>query len=203
MKRAAFLLFVILSFYIAGLYRYPPLLVLSTAALLSFPLLFFLPRYLKRRLPVSRFGLYVSARYGAGQTVRKTPGADDRRPFDKGTEGRYYNTCTPYYSQRGAGLLFPAAGEVRYFEHQDMYTSERGDRKAFSCRWNGTEKCRMPVRRRRSPSIPVFRRSFFPDCRQVFDRLLQMLRFCGHMTGRRRTFRRSLLPPVFFPMPMP
>ena len=105
MKREAFLLFVILSFYIAGLYRYPPLLVLSTAALLSFPLLFFLPRYLKRRLlvepvrksetaqkeeemvcelrvrnmgrlPVSRFGLYVSARYGAGQTVRKTPGAD-------------------------------------------------------------------------------------------------------------------------------
>ncbi len=40
----------------------------------------------------------------------------------------------------------------------------------------------MPVRRRRSPSIPVFRRSFFPDCRQVFDRLLQMLRLCGHMT---------------------
>ena len=50
MKRAAFLLFVILSFYIAGLYRYPPLLVLSAAALLSLPILFFLPRYLKRRL---------------------------------------------------------------------------------------------------------------------------------------------------------
>ena len=50
MKRAVFLLFVILSFYIAGLYRYPPLLVLSTAALLSFPLLFALPRYLKKRL---------------------------------------------------------------------------------------------------------------------------------------------------------
>lgn len=131
MKRAAFLLFVILSLYIAGLYRYPPLLVLSMAALLSFPPLFFLPRYLKRRLPVSRFGLYVSARYGARQTVRKTPGADDRRPFDKGTEGRYYNTCTPYYSQRGAGLLFPAAGEVRYFEHQDMYTSERGGPESF------------------------------------------------------------------------
>lgn len=153
MKRAVFLLFVILSFYIAGLYRYPPLLVLSTAALLSLPLLFALPRYLKKRLlvepvrksetaqkeqelvcglcvrntgrlPVSRFGLRVSARYGAGQTVRKTPGADDRRPFDNGTEGRYYNTCTPYYSQRGAGLLFPAAGEVRYFEQQDMYIGE-------------------------------------------------------------------------------
>ena len=41
MKRAAFLLFVILSFYIAGLYRYPPLLVLSAAALLSLPILFF------------------------------------------------------------------------------------------------------------------------------------------------------------------
>ena len=98
MKRAVFLLFVILSFYIAGLYRYPPLLVLSTAALLSFPLLFALPRYLKKRLfvepvrksetaqkeqelvcglrvrntgklPVSRFGLRVSARYGAGQAA--------------------------------------------------------------------------------------------------------------------------------------
>ena len=94
MKRAAFLLFVILSFYIAGLYRYPPLLVLSAAALLSLPILFFLPRYQKRRLlvepvrksettqkeeemvcelhvrnagklPVSRFGLHISAWYGA------------------------------------------------------------------------------------------------------------------------------------------
>ncbi len=52
MKREAFLLFVILSFYIAGLYRHPPFLVLSTAALLSLLLLFFLPRYLKRRLLV-------------------------------------------------------------------------------------------------------------------------------------------------------
>ena len=105
MKRAAFLLFVILSFYIAGLYRYPPLLVLSAAALLSLPLLFFLPRHLKRRLlveqvrksetarkeeelvcelrvrntgrlPVSRFGLRVSAWYGDGQAVRKVSGAD-------------------------------------------------------------------------------------------------------------------------------
>ena len=40
MKRAAFLLFVILSFYVAGLYRYPPLLVLSMTALLSLLLLF-------------------------------------------------------------------------------------------------------------------------------------------------------------------
>ena len=105
MKRAAFLLFVILSFYIAGLYRYPPLLVLSAAALLSLPILFFLPRYLKRRLfvepvrksettqkeeelecellvrnegklPVSRFGLHISAWYGDGQAGRKGQGAD-------------------------------------------------------------------------------------------------------------------------------
>ena len=55
MKRAAFLLFVILSFYIAGLYRFPPLLVLSAAALLSLPILFFLPRYLKRRLFVVEY----------------------------------------------------------------------------------------------------------------------------------------------------
>ena len=105
MKRAAFLLFVILSFYIAGLYRYPPLLVLSAAALLSLPILFFLPRYQKRRLlvepvrksettqkeeemvcelhvrnrgklPVSRFGLHISAWYGDGQAGRKGQGAD-------------------------------------------------------------------------------------------------------------------------------
>ena len=105
MKRAAFLLFVILSFYIAGLYRYPPLLVLSAAALLSLPILFFLPRYLKRRLfvepvrksettqkeeelecelrvrnrgklPVSRFGLHINAWYGDGQAGRKGQGAD-------------------------------------------------------------------------------------------------------------------------------
>lgn len=97
MKKTAFLLFVILSFYIAGLYRYPPLLILSTAELLLLPLLFFLTRYFRRcisveparrsemaekeeelvceirvsnsgRLPVSRFGLRVGAWYDKSRT---------------------------------------------------------------------------------------------------------------------------------------
>lgn len=99
MKKAAFFLFVILSFYIAGLYRYPPLLVLSTGEILLLPLLFGLTRYFRRhisleparksetaekereidcelrvrnsgKLPISRFGVRVSAWYGVSRMHR-------------------------------------------------------------------------------------------------------------------------------------
>ncbi|HJA91552.1 MAG TPA: DUF58 domain-containing protein [Candidatus Eisenbergiella merdipullorum] len=97
MKRAVFLLFIIFSFSIAGLYRYPPLLVLSAAEILILPFLFCLTLYFRKhlhleparrsgtaekdteleceirirnkgRLPVSRFGLRIRAWYDGTQT---------------------------------------------------------------------------------------------------------------------------------------
>ncbi len=111
MKRAAFLLFVILSLYIAGLYRYPPLLVLSMAALLSFPPLFFLSRYLKIEQQDMHIGEGTGKLFRADGMVRRSAGclceggAVRLYPCSGGassqTAGRYLTDCFRCFASAG------------------------------------------------------------------------------------------------------
>ena len=73
-------------------------------------------------------GMYYSMYYAMNEGVYVEDAAFPRYLGVTHAGGSYYNTYTPYYSQRGAGLLFSAAGEegyaFRYFEQQDMHIGE-------------------------------------------------------------------------------
>ena len=81
-------------------------------------------------------------RTGTVQLILQTDAQPTEMLYLKGLEGgeytggSYYNTYTPYYSQRGAGLLFQADGEegyaFRYFEQQDMHIGEGRVPESFS-----------------------------------------------------------------------
>ena len=81
-------------------------------------------------------------RTGTVQLILQTDAQPTEMLYLKGFEGgeyaggSYYNTYTPYYSQRGAGLLFQADGEegyaFRYFEQQDMHIGEGRVPESFS-----------------------------------------------------------------------
>lgn len=95
MRRFLFIFLTLLTFYLAGVYRYLPLMVLSAMEAAYFVISFFLPRYFRKslsieavrhsdcvekggqlacgfrvinkgRLPVSRFGVRLRYRYGHG-----------------------------------------------------------------------------------------------------------------------------------------
>ena len=102
MRRAALLILIVASFYLAAMYRYPLLLALCAVELLLLPVSFCLARYFRKRLsarfvqqcvpvqvgrvaqcqvqtaytgklPVSRFAVCLRGRYPAqGRKVRET-----------------------------------------------------------------------------------------------------------------------------------
>ena len=81
-------------------------------------------------------GMYYSMYYAMNEGVYAEDAVFPRYLGITHAGGSYYNTYTPYYSQRGAGLLFQADGEegyaFRYFEQQDMHIGEGRVPESFS-----------------------------------------------------------------------